>query len=243
MSLLTETLIISACMILLSGLPLFSRRLREHSRFFFLLGTGALSGILLFDLIPDLFEMGGSQSLWGVGAVWALYSILHLTHLKHHKDPDAPEALVHHHHGPSSFFLVSMVGHCLASGILLVASEGLAGGLNRTVFLALLSHKAYEALTVSSILIEREGSRAKAAVSIAIYSISLPVGVALTYYFRSVLTPSIAMIATSLAAGTLLGCLIYDFILPSLVYLKARRRDAAWILIGLILTQFMMRGL
>lgn len=250
MTLLVETLVISVCMLLLSALPIFSESVRRYSKLFFLLGTGALSGILLFDLIPDLFEMGGSFSLWGGGAVWVLYSILHLSHLKHHKTAgdlgSGGHAHAHAHAGHeknSYLFLGSMIGHCLASGVMLVASDGLAVGLNRTVFLALLSHKAYEALTVSSILIERQSDRKSALYSIAMYAASLPVGVILTYCCRSILTPSVALMATSLAAGTLLGCLMYDFLLPSLQHLKARRIDSAWILVGLILTQVMMRML
>lgn len=235
MTLLIETLTISVSMMLLSGLPLFSRTIRSYSKLFFLLGTGALSGILLFDLLPDLFEMGGSASLWGVGVVWTIYSLLHMSHLGHHKSSDEHPKHTH-------FFLASMSGHCLASGILLVVSGGLAGGINRTVFLALLSHKAYEALTVSTILLERQNSRQKAILSIALYSLSLPLGVILTYGFRSVITPSVALIATSLAAGTLLGCLFFDFFLPSLSHLKTRRLDFGWIVVGVALTQLMMRA-
>jgi zinc transporter ZupT len=242
MSLLFETWIISAGMALLSGLPLFSRTIRSYSKLCFLLGTGALSGILFFDLLPDLYEMGGAKSLWGVGAVWALYSLFHLTSLGHHEHlPEAAET-GHSHDRGVAFFLASMSAHCLASGVLLVASEQLAPAINRTVFLALLSHKAYEALTVSSVLMERQKSRSQALLSIALYAISLPLGVVMTYAFRSVLTPGVALVATSLAAGTLLGCLIFDFFLPSLGYLKRRKRDFAWIAAGFAMTQILMRA-
>ncbi|MFX6201682.1 hypothetical protein ABTF50_19990, partial [Acinetobacter baumannii] len=58
-----ETICISACIAILSAVPLFLEVARRYSKLFFLLGTGALSGILAFDLIPDLFELGGSSSL------------------------------------------------------------------------------------------------------------------------------------------------------------------------------------
>jgi zinc transporter ZupT len=246
MTLLVETLSISVTMILLSALPLFSETIRRHSKFFFLLGTGALSGILLFDLLPDLFEMGGLSSLWGMGVVWIVYSAFHLSHLHHHESSEEHSEIAHAHTDREShiyLFLSSMIGHCIASGVLLVTSEGLTAGLNRTVFWALLSHKAYESLTVSSILIERQSKTRKALIALAIYAGSLPTGVLLTYRYRSSLTPSIALLVTSLAAGTLLGCLMYDFILPSFAHLKRRRLDSIWILMGLIMTQLMMRVL
>ncbi len=231
-------------MLLLCGLPFFSTTVRKNSKLFFLIGTGALSGILVFDLLPDLVEMGGSSSLWWVGLVWGFYSLLHLTHLKHHRHEggETPHPGAGHGDQGSVFFLASMIGHCLASGMLLVASAGIAKEINRTVFWALLAHKAYEALTVSSILLNRQASRRNAVFEIAVYALSLPMGVALTYTFRSVLTPSIALIATSLAAGTLLGCLIFDFLIPSLHHLRGSRRDWAWLFLGLVITQFMMRS-
>ena len=278
MTLLLETLAISACMILFSGLPLFSTAIRRYSGLFFLIGTGALTGILFLDLLPDLFEMGGTSTLWGVGIVWVVYSVFHLSHVKHHEEHHVHEVEAHlkpglsskeHRHSPW-FFLTSMIGHCLASGVMLVASDGLTetnravassfpgainnglhlglvvSGINRTVFLALLAHKAYEALTVSSVLVESQGaekSKKRVLLPIALYSLSLPVGVILTLAFRSYITQSIAVIAMSLAAGTLLGCLVHDFFIPSLAQIKSRRTDLVWIMFGFGLTQVMMRAL
>ncbi|MGZ3653385.1 MAG: ZIP family metal transporter [Bdellovibrionota bacterium] len=245
MSLFFETACISACIVALAIVPLFLPVARRYSKLFYLLGTGALAGILLFDLLPDLFEMGGTSSLWGVGVVWLIYSVLHLSHLVHHR-PSAEHEHDHHHHhahgsGNTYVFLASMVAHCMASGVLLVVSQGLSNGINRTVFWALLSHKAYEALTVSSVLIEKEKSRFQTAISVVLYCLSLPVGVLLTFSFRSTLTPFVAMIATSLAAGTLMGCLVFDFLIPSLKGMKNRKLEIAWIVAGLCLTQLMMK--
>ncbi|MDR3608345.1 MAG: hypothetical protein P4M08_13325 [Oligoflexia bacterium] len=235
MTLLVETLIISVLMAALSALPLLSKTVRRYSKLFFLLGTGALAGLLAFDLLPDLFEMGGTSSLWWVGLVWIAYSFFHLSHLGHHASRE--------HSGVPIFFLASMISHCLASGLLLVASEGLTSGIHRTVFFALLAHKTYEALTVSSVLMEREKSRRHSIFSITAYALALPAGVLAALSFRSALTPSVALIATSLAAGTLLGCLIFDFLLPSYFHLKERKQNLAWIILGLALTQIAMRAI
>jgi zinc transporter ZupT len=241
MTLFAETLIISLTMAALSCLPLFSRAVRGRSKLFFLMGTGALTGILFFDLLPDLVKMGGRSSLWVMGGVWVVYSILHMSHLGHHEHPE--EAKVSRgHHEPSLFFLFSMIAHCIASGMLLAISDGLAGGLNRTVFIALLGHKTYEALTVSSILVERPGSRASKAAMIAAYSAALPVGVAATVIFHDLFTQTTALIAASLAVGTLLGCLVHDFLIPSISELRRRRLDFGWVVLGLALTQAVLRA-
>src|ERR1700747_1333319 len=111
MGLLTETLLISACMIGLSALSVFSPQVRKQSKLLYLLGTGALAGILLFHLLPDLLHMGGHKSLWYVGIGWAVYSLFHLLHLRSHK-----KAGHDHSHENMGFFLASMIAHCLASG-------------------------------------------------------------------------------------------------------------------------------
>jgi len=244
MHIVMETLIISGMMLLLCSLPLLSSRVREHSKLFFLLGTGALAGLCVFDLLPDIFEMGGQRSLWLMGAVWLIYSVAHLFHIGHHD-----HAATHgHQQGEESthtsenyFFLASMMAHCLASGMLLVVSEGLASEISKTVFFALLAHKSYEALTVSSILIDRQKSPKAAIFSILAYSLALPAGVLLTLIFKQYLTQGVAVIATSLAVGTLLGCLIFDFLIPSLAHLREKRQNWGWVILGLLVTQAVMR--
>ncbi len=226
-------------MAVFSGMPMLSKRVRDRSKLFFLFGTGALTGILCFDLLPDLFGIGGISSLWSVGVVWLLYSLLHFSHLGHHHQGGEPHS---HQDHSVTFFLTSMVFHCLASGVLLVASAGFSGSLNRTVFIALLSHKAYESLTVSSVLVEKQKSRLSALISILAYSLSLPAGVILTLVFRASLSPKVALVAMSLAAGTLLGCLIFDFLLPTLGHLKTRRMDFGWILLGMGLTELALHA-
>jgi hypothetical protein len=81
MNLLVETLVISGGMSLLSVLPLFSAQVRKHSHLFFLAGTGALAGLCVFDLLPDLYELGGNSSFLITGVVWVVYSLMHLFHI------------------------------------------------------------------------------------------------------------------------------------------------------------------
>jgi zinc transporter ZupT len=255
MSLLVQTLIISLGMALLSVLPLFSASVRRHSHLFFLAGTGALAGLCAFDLLPDLYEMGGRSSFMITGVVWAAYSVMHLLNIGHH----------HHHHGadhshghegdhshdhahdhesenePYLPFLISMMVHCFSSGILLVASNALSSGMGKTVFLALIAHKGYESLTVSSVLVERIKTQRQRVMALAGFAGALPVGVVFALCFQNSVNQKVALIATSLAVGSLLGCLIFDFLIPSLSHLKTRKMDLGWVVIGLLITQAMMK--
>lgn len=241
MDLTTETLILSLGMALFCALPLVSAKVRQHSKTFFLIGTGAMFGICFFDLVPDVFELGGGKSLWVAGAVWVGYSLLHVFHIGHHH---------HDHEGGSGesqkmspLFLFSIMGHCFASGMLLAVSQGLSAKIADTVFMALLAHKGYESLTVSSLLVEQGQSKRVKVGTIALYALSLPAGVLATVMFSDHLAQGVAVVISSIAVGTLLGCLIFDFLLPSLVHLKRQRYQAAWIFLGLVLTQMIMRKL
>lgn len=236
-----EVLILAVFMTLFSALPLYSAAARRYSKPIFLVGTGAMFGICFFDLVPDVFHLGGSTSLYVMGAVWLLYSCIHLFHLAHHQEDGHGNRHGHLHESRFLLFLASIVAHCFASGMLLTVSFGLSKRIASTVFAALLAHKIYEALLLASILmVQRRSSQWRAAV-IAIYALALPVGAGLTYFFQTIIDQRVAILISSVAVGTLMGCLIFDFLLPSVQQLKEQRFRIGWVLAGLLLTQVVMR--
>jgi zinc transporter ZupT len=244
MGLVYETLIISVLMALFCVAPRFFRSMRESSQVFLLIGTGALVGIYFFDLLPDVVEIGGRSSLIIVLAVWAVYSLVHSFHLHHHQQEHC-ELDSHHEAEPSigvGFLMVSMVAHCLASGMFLSLSRGLSQSIEHTVFWALLAHKGYEALSVSLVLQERVRSARKLAVLTALYALSFPAGVAITVLATQALggpehehwIRAAAVVVASVAAGSLMGCMIHDFVIPSFKQVKTRRSELAWVALGLV---------
>jgi zinc transporter ZupT len=247
MGLLSQTMIISVSMIILCLLPLFSKSVRRHSSLFYLLGTGALFGICFFDLLPDVFEIGGNHGLAVMGLVWLVYSAAHLFHLGHHhhhhdSEPGAdPRETRSHGKGSILPLLGSMMAHCFASGMLLVVSSDLPKRIAWTVFLALVAHKAYESLTVSTVLLQRHEKPREALLAIGAYAFSLPVGVLVTLLFRSVITQNVAILITSVAVGTLLGCLVFDFLVPSVRLMRQKASNGGWIMAGLLMSQLLLR--
>ena len=242
MSLILKTTIISVMMIALCCLPILFHHVRRVSRFFFLAGTGALVGIVCFDLMPDVIELGGNSSLLLVFSVWIIYSAIHFFHYRHHKDHSHEDG---HHHIPEkgiAVFLTSMIIHCISSGILLAISTKFNEGFSRAVFLALIAHKCYESLIVSSIVLERVSVRSRAVFAIILYSLALPLGVGLASIFSEQIGMKLAVIATSVALGSLLGCMVFDFLIPSIGHIKKSRVELAWVFLGLVLTEFMMRS-
>ncbi len=70
---------------------------------------------------------------------------------------------------------------------------------------------------------------------LAIYLSTLPLGVALTGFFQKDISHMAVMIITGLAIGSLVGCLIFDFILPSINFVKRSALQATWLVAGLFL--------
>ncbi len=249
MNLLVETAALAAGIALFSGLPLFFYpQVKRHSRFLFLVGTGAMFGLCFFDLLPDVLEIGGKSSLYIIGVVWLIYSLIHLFHLGHHEtdhDHDCGDPSLHEGGHSHSFglFCGSLITHCFASGMLLSLSHGLSAQVANTVFLALVAHKGYEALMFSSILMKQQFSKLKQVALLGTYSLSLPLGVGFAYFLRDTLSQDLAMMMSSVAVGTLLGCLIFDFMIPTVRQLRRRRIEILWIGLGLLLTQLVMKSL
>jgi len=237
--------------------PRISKRVEAHSKTLLLIGTGGLVSLYFFDLLPDVIQLGGGSSLGIIFAVWLLYTLLHVYNLKHHEEHDHPQGHDHGHvhlasdgNGSSFFLLASMVSHCFSSGMLLYLSHGLSAKVAASVFLALIGHKGYEAISVSVLLNQRTQDTKKFATYAVFYASSFPIGVAvtalLTHFFGSEVSPPIvkmvAMGVASVAVGSLAGCMINDFLLHSLRHVRTRRLEAAWMLVGVALTILFTAG-
>lgn len=224
MRLVTAATIVSVGIALSCLLPHYSNWVRARAKVLLLVGTIVLLGFVVFDLVPEMLKVGGLTSLVLIAASWAVFSVIHSrnthTHETHH------EALHHElepkKHHSMSFLLGSMALHCFAGGMLLVSSYSVSERLAFGVFLSLVAHKAFEAVSFSSLLIERTASRRHLYFCVSIYALSFPLGVLLTAGVdalmaseaSTVAVKKIAMILTSVAVGSLFGCLLQDFLLP-----------------------------
>jgi zinc transporter ZupT len=239
---LLETLAISALIATFCLVPRFFGRVREYSQILLLIGTGALLGIYFFDLLPDVIEVGGRSSLVIVLAVWAVYSVVHTFHLHHHQQEHCEHERTPREGGSGiAFLMISMVAHNLASGMFLALARGLSTSVEHGVFWAMLAHKGYEALSISLVLQERVRDSRRLGFMTAIYALSFPAGAAATSVAigflqgesHALLLRGIAVIVASVAAGSLLGCMIHDFVIPSFQQIRRRRMELGWIAFGL----------
>lgn len=235
MTLGAQILILAVCMSLFCALPLFSPVVRRYAGPLFLVGTGAMLGICFFDLVPGIMNLGGRFTLILMGVVWLSYSAIHFIHLtRHEHDPLAV---------PGKgfwFFFGPLVAHGFASGMLLTVSQELSSVIETSVFVALIVHKIYESLLLSSILIAQRRSSSWKLTMVAIYTAALPAGAIITRGFESEINRATAVVISSVAVGTLLGCLVFDFLIPSFRQLRAHKYRVGWVVAGLLLTRVVM---
>jgi zinc transporter ZupT len=237
LTLLSETLITALLMASFSAAPLFSARARKYSSTIFLLGTGAMIGICIFDLTPDVLELGGKTAILPLAMAALAYSLVHYFHLFNHE----------HEHGVDQkvesgfpYFFGPLIAHSFATGMLLSVSQRFGHEMAHNVFGALLTHKAYEALLLSSILIGMNRSVRWKVGMIALYAGILPLGVFLGESVRQEISQTVAVWISAVAVGTLLGCLVFDFLLPSIHQLQDKRSRLIWVLSGFVLTQLVL---
>jgi zinc transporter ZupT len=235
MELFTGTILVSLVMALGCALPLLSPWARRHSVTCLLFGTGAMLGLCVFALLPEVVEAGGPRTLWLVAIAGALYSGLHLFHLGHHHHDQEEEARA------VGVLLGSMSLHCFADGVVLAVSLTLSANLARAVFVAIVAHKFYEAFSVSMLLREMARSRRHFACFISVYALSFPLGIFAGWLLPQALAGA-PVIIMSFALGGLLGCLWHDFLMPCLPRLQERRMQAGWLLLGFFLSALLRGG-
>ncbi|OFZ19435.1 MAG: hypothetical protein A2Z20_05150 [Bdellovibrionales bacterium RBG_16_40_8] len=218
-------------MFALAALPIFLPRKNWKKGPLFLFGTGALLGLCVFDLLPDVFHQNGISGITFVFIVWVIYSLVHLFHSHQHKTRSNLSAYI---------FLTAISLHCFSSGLFFGFSDNLSSHLLRTLFIALLAHKVYESLAVSSLLVSYRRSLRWTVAMLTLYLLSFPAGVFFAQFFGKIINPLVFLVVSGLALGSLAGCLVFDFLLPSLTYIRRNLIQLGWFAAGVILTLFII---
>jgi len=213
------------------------------------LATGMMTGLCCFGLLPEAGREGGALSLALTTLVAVVYSLLHLRHLHHRPAATTQTAHAHdevtgsygtHVHGdsnrPLGILATAIFVHSLLDGSLLVISTDLFTQATMSVTVSLWIHKAFEALSLASLVYWRVSNRQVAARWLTAYVLSFPCGVFLTFWMQQLVTASglqrVALIVMSVAIGNLIGCLIFDFILPSIGRFKYYKGEIFWLASG-----------
>lgn len=225
-------------MFVLAAVPPFLPQISKYFEQLFLFGTGALLGLCVFDLFPEIFEAGGALGISIVLSVWVLYSAFHVFYSHHHThtiDPALMTTQACERKKSPYIFLFSISLHCFTSGLLLGVSGDFSKKLSTTIFTVLLAHKIFETTTVSSLLLTYKKKAPWTLGMLAIYIFSLPLGVLFTDLFKEKLNHVLILWISGVALGSLAGCLVFDFMIPSYAHIKNRRVQIIWFLLGMFL--------
>ena len=75
---------------------------------------------------------------------------------------------------------------------------------------------------------------------IAIYLLSFPAGVIIAHFFNDEIHHTALLLISGLAIGSLAGCLVFDFVLPSVRYVRQNKKQLIWLLAGLVLARILI---
>ncbi len=164
--------------------------LRNRDRLHLVLGftAGVLLGLVFFDLLPEVFTLGGQLSFLGLPSVsYALalgFLLLHVgerTLTLHHAHEG--EYSAHNHPEVGLASAIALVGHSFLDGV----GIGLAFQVNSTVglavALAVIAHDFADGLNTVSLMVSHGNSDLRAKVMLALDAAAPAIGAASTLLF------------------------------------------------------------
>jgi zinc and cadmium transporter len=213
-------------------LPLLGRWNHRQLHMFVAFGAGTILGAIFFHLLPDSLRLGspdlaGGMMLVGFIAILLVERIL----LKEHSHT-ADESSRSKHELVSLTALVGLSAHSLAGGF------GLAVGMvdaevGLIIFIAIISHKATEAFSLSTIFRLAEFSKKKTIGLLVLYSFMTPIGALISLPFIHALKDIDLSIPTGLTAGTFLYVATLDLIPEAFHGTGNRLMPFFWMLLGM----------
>lgn len=228
--------------------------------------AGVMLGVGLLHMLPHALaergpEDGGYQSiaLWTLGGWLTMFFIERFFCFHHHdvesdaagelhEHDDHPHCTKHDHHGHDLTWSGAALGltlHSVIAGVALAASvfhkhdDYALAGLG--TFLIILLHKPFDSMTIAMLMSKGGWSKGAQSVVNALFSLAIPVGVALFYFGlaggeESAASNSAALAyALAFSAGTFL-CISMSDLLPELQFHDHDRgKLSAALLVGLAL--------
>ena len=198
---------IIAVAIVIGGLiPLFKHWHRERLPVILSFAAGIMLGSAFFHLMPEAYEMVGSQvGLWVLAGFLFLYFIEKFitVHICEAFDCEI------HHLGIAAF--IGLAIHTLTNGIAL-GSGLMVPGLGLAVFLAITAHKCPEAFTLTSVLLH-SGIRRQTILLVHLLVLAMiPIGAILAHAVIGPQNPAAIGKAIAFSAGTFLHISLSDLL-------------------------------
>jgi zinc and cadmium transporter len=208
--------------------------------------SGVLIGVALLHMLPHALEETSARSgvflsvVIGFLVMFLLERFFCFHHHEHSVDESTGQACSHGNHAFGWVgTLVGMSIHTLIAGIALGAATAAAysGATNAGIagfgtFLAILLHKPFDALTITTLMRADDAPRTRAMLVNGLFALVVPVGVVLVLFVEGVADmPHLTAWALAFSAGTFL-CIGCADLLPELQF---HRHDRVLLSVALLL--------
>ncbi len=180
---------------------------------------GVMVGVAILDLIPEALEAGDSHQVmcWLLAGFLTLFLLERFlpSHCHDVADDQHGSPCEHEHRLTGAGAFVGLTIHSLLAGIALGAAWVLGGlPIALGVFVAIVLHKPFDALTLIALLRVGSTSRAKLIVINVMYALTVPCGV-LIFMIGGTTSPEAMSAAIAFSAGMFL-CISLSDLLPEL---------------------------
>jgi len=185
---------------------LFAFRFRDRLHFVLSFTAGVLSGVVSFDILPEIFALAHEREMNVTGAMIALvigFLLFHsleklvLIHHVHEADYAA-----HHHPKVGVLSAFALTGHSFMDGVGIGLAFQVSQAVGIAVAIAVIAHDFCDGLnTVSLMLVHRNTTR-HALIMLALDALAPVAGVASTLLFK--VPPSILILYLGFFGGFLL---------------------------------------
>ncbi len=208
--------------------PLFFRNRSVLIHLFISFGAGILLGAALLHMIPDAAEYLGPKIGLPLLAGFLLLYVLEKFIMTH---PCPSEHCEYHTVGVTAFIGLSV--HSLVTGIAL-GSGVTVPHLGLIVFLAILLHKFPASMSLASLLIKEHYSNKTITLFILSFSLMVPLGALVTYFFIEHASPQTIGYLVAFSAGTFLHVAADDLLPEVHQHTKFRNTQLSAFLVGLL---------
>jgi zinc transporter ZupT len=164
---------------------LFALRYRDSLHLILGFTAGVLLGLVAFDLLPEVFELGADLTLFGLPAVMftfvAGFLVLHTierTMALHDRHEGEYES--HDHPQIGIVSALALIGHSFLDGVGIGLAFQVNNGVGVTVAIAVVAHDFADGLNTVSLMVAHGNSAARARTMLALDAVAPIFGAALT---------------------------------------------------------------
>ena len=185
---------------------LFALKFRDRLHFILSFTAGVLLGVVSFDILPEIFNLGRQEGVDATGAMIALvvgflfFQSLEKLILIHHGRED--NYAQHHHPQVGMLSALALAGHSFMDGVGIGLAFQVSTSVGIIVAIAVVAHDFCDGLNTVSLMLVHHNTSRKTLAMLALDSLTPLAGATSTLFFR--VSPTILALYLGFFGGFLL---------------------------------------